>query len=167
MEINKLGNIRSLLEKELSITSDAKGVYDLLVENLKEENETYDISLGEYEKRMDYITQNYLLKKSKKFTFDEIKEIAKNKFARYIFYDLRVKDVNVTEEDIFPVLKRQIRECAHDNMDILDQAVKEIKSVGGNVEIPGSIHFHNWLFGLEKVAKQVSYHWGTPLEAVD
>lgn len=158
----KLNCIKNLLEKEISTESDAKGVYDRLVKKITEENENYNISLGEYGQRMNYIP-GVLSNPFKKFNNEEIKDIAKNKFARYCFYDLRKKE----ESEIFPVLKRQIREYAHDNMNKIDRVIKEIESVGATVNLSASIHFHNWLFGLEKVAEQASFHRGTPLEAVD
>ncbi|OGI12469.1 hypothetical protein A3K64_03505 [Candidatus Micrarchaeota archaeon RBG_16_36_9] len=143
---NRLKEIRSCLESEIKkdeTGSDVRGVYDRLVDILllRVSMDGLDIARGDCYGGLGGVPRNVkeCYDNQKRFSQEVVRDVALNKFARYIFYHLK-KETNGPCNTFHVLLKKEIEKEAHYN--------------------------HNWFKGLGKVAKEASYHWGTNLEAV-
>ncbi len=132
MKVN-LETVRRLKEKQEFVRltkgfdADFAGVYYCLMRKLyREAVEGNDIRTNR--------PYPWLEIRSRHFTQEEIKDIALNKFARYMHYELGRG------------LKEELK-------------VRAYNAHKGNP-------MEDWLHALDEVAQQITYHWGTPLEAV-
>lgn len=166
----QIGCIKYVLEEEVKRggnENDVRGVYDRVVNFLEQRRICgYDLALG----RDGHPFSSGNWNNRYRFTPEIIRDVAFNQFSRYVSYNLMrglTAKTGYEGFDILSLLKKQIAEYANDNMHKILSVTKEIETVGAIVYLPESVTLHNWYSALDMVAKKVSYHWGTPLEAVE
>ncbi|MDD5699854.1 MAG: hypothetical protein PHH00_01515 [Candidatus Nanoarchaeia archaeon] len=125
---DRLRNRKDYISLAIEKNPDFKGVYDRLVKILSWE------ALFDGNDIRPNRPYPWLHLRSRHFTTGEVEDIALNKFARYMHYELG----GTLEEEL---------------------KVRAYNAHKGNP-------MEDWLHALDEVAQQITYHWGTPLEAV-
>ncbi len=149
-EAEKLMMIRNSLREAVEINEDYKGVYDRLVKILTNNAEEYDIALPQ---------KRFIGGKKKKFTPEEIREVALNKLTRYLFYQ--------SEPGLG--LKEITKRFANNNQKNLSNIIKNLsENYEADIKLGGDVNLANWFYAQKEIAAQIHYHhWGTALEAVE
>ena len=165
--VEQLRNIKNLIEKKIQEEgkeNDILGVDTSLVKILtKDANRERDIALG----FPLYGTYSNLGSPDR----FNIEDVAHNKFARYLFYELIKKNENsyVQQTEIPSLLRKEIGGYANALYN-LSKNVREANKIEYGTEIltfPEYSSLDNWFYALELIAHKISNHWGTPLEAVE
>jgi hypothetical protein len=157
-EVKQLERVRFVLENEVKRggnENDVKGIYDRVLEFLTgRANGGEDIAVARGYTGRSPCNLIDREENRKRFHFEVVRGVLFNEFSRYLLYELHLGDLMTADKLARKV--SNVETC----MDVEERVLSTLKE-----KIKGYAYGKDWYFALNKVAKEVTYHWGTRLEA--